>query len=175
MVIDRATLRKRKGLTKEVKEVSLDNQERLAEILNDSPRLISLAGTQYEVRALKMGTQWLIANEAIKINKTQSAKFGDIVDQFAKNIPAVVKVITLSILNDRNKIYKNGKEEEGYSELYESTYNTLMWDCEVSKFGEILVEVLQMLDIDFFLESCRILGMFRASTTARKTAMNEQK
>ena len=40
---------------------SLDSQARLAEILNDSPRLVSLNGTEWEVRTLRMGTQWLIS------------------------------------------------------------------------------------------------------------------
>ena len=37
-------------------EVALDAQERLAEILSDSPRLVSLNGTEWEVKALRMGT-----------------------------------------------------------------------------------------------------------------------
>ena len=40
---------------------SLDSQARLAEILNDSPRLVSLKGTEWEVCTLRMGTQWLIS------------------------------------------------------------------------------------------------------------------
>ena len=70
--------------------VSLEAQERLVEILNDSPHLVALNGTEYEVRALKMGTQYLIAQEVIKINKVENANFGDIVKQFSINIPSVV-------------------------------------------------------------------------------------
>ena len=70
-------------------EVSLESQERLAEILNDSPRLVSLNGTEWEIRALRMGTQYLIAQEVIKINKVENANFGDIVKQFAVNIPSL--------------------------------------------------------------------------------------
>ena len=41
---------------KENKEegVSIESQARLAEILSDSPRLVSLNGTEWEVRALRM-------------------------------------------------------------------------------------------------------------------------
>jgi hypothetical protein len=53
--------------------VSIDSQARLAEILTDSPRLVSLNGTEWEVRALRMGTQWLIAQKAIEVNKAESA------------------------------------------------------------------------------------------------------
>ena len=45
--------------------VSIEAQERLAEILNDSPRVISLNGSEWEIRALRMGTQWLIAKKCI--------------------------------------------------------------------------------------------------------------
>jgi hypothetical protein len=156
-------------------EVSLEAQERLAEILSDRPRLISLNGTEWEIRALRMGTQYLIAQEVIKINKVENANFGDVVKQFAINMPSVLKVLTLALLNDKDKIFKNGSESEGYSELYEATYDTLAWECEVSEFGNILLETLQLLDTSFFMESCRIVEMFKVATTARRTTTKEQK
>ena len=156
-------------------EVSLESQERLAEILNDSPRLVSLNGTEWEIRALRMGTHYLIAQEVIKINKVENANFGDIVKQFAVNIPSVLKILTFALLNDKNKIFKDGNENEGFSELYEATYNTLAWECEVSEFGNILLETLQLLDTSFFMESCRIVEMFKVATTARRTTTKEQK
>ena len=156
-------------------EVSLESQERLAEILNDSPRLVSLNGTEWEIRALRMGTQYLIAQEVIKINKVENANFGDIVKQFAVNIPSVLKILTFALLNDKNKIFKDGNENEGFSELYEATYNTLAWECEVSEFGNILLETLQLLDISFFTQATHIVEMFKTATTARRTTTKEQK
>lgn len=156
-------------------EVSLEAQERLAEILNDSPRLVSLNGTEWEIRALRMGTQYLIAQEVIKINKVENANFGDIVKQFAVNIPSVLKILTFALLNDKTKIFKDGNENEGFSELYEATYNTLAWECEVSEFGNILLETLQLLDTSFFLEATHIVEMFKTATTARRTTTKEQK
>lgn len=157
-------------------EVSLDAQARLAEILNDSPRLVSLAGTEWEVRALRQKVQWLIAEEVIKINKIeQGAGYGDIVRQFSMNMPSVVKVLTLALLNDRYKIFKDGIESNGYSDLYKATYDTISWDGNLEEYGHLLLEVLQLLDISFFMESHRILDMFRASTMARKTMMAERK
>ena len=156
-------------------EVSLDSQERLAEILNDSPRLVSLNGTEWEIRALRMGTQYLIAQEVIKINKVENANFGDVIKQFAVSIPSVLKVLTLALLNDKNKIFKNGNENDGFSELYEATYNTLAWECEVSEFGNILLETLQLLDVSFFTQATHIVEMFKTATTARRTTTKEQK
>lgn len=156
-------------------EVSLEAQARLAEILSDSPRLVSLNGTEWEIRALRMGTQYLIAQEVIKINKVENATYGDVVKQFAVNIPSVLKILTFALLNDKNKIFNEGDENAGFSELYEATYNTLAWDCEVSEFGNIFLETLQLLDVSFFMESCRIVEMFKVATTARRTTTKEQK
>lgn len=159
---------------KSASEVALEAQERLAEILNDSPRLASLNGTEWEIRALRMGTQYLIAQEVIKINKVENAKFGDIVTQFATNIPSLLKILTLALLNDKKKIFADGNERAGFSDLYTATYNTLEWDCDVSEFGNIFIETLQLLDVGFFTESCRIVEMFKTATTARRTTTKEQ-
>ena len=157
-------------------EVDLDSQARLAEILNDSPRLVSLAGTEWEVRTLRQKVQWLIAEEVIKINKIEEgAGYGDVVKQFALNMPSVVKVITLDVLNDRHKIYQDGIESNGFSSLYKATYDTIAWEGKVEEYGHLLLEVLQLLDIGFFMESHRILELFRTSTMARKTTMEERK
>jgi hypothetical protein len=122
-----------------------------------------------------MGTQYLIAQEVIKINKVENASYGDIVKQFAVNIPSLLKILVFALLNDKKKIYRDGDESEGFSDLYEDTYNTLAWDCNVSEFGNIFLETLQLLDVGFFMESCRIVEMFKVATTARRTTTEEQK
>ena len=157
------------------KEVSLEAQEQLVEILNDSPRLVSLAGTKYEVRSLRFGTQYLIAQEVIKINKAQSATFGDIVNQFAINIPSLIKIITLCMLNDKKRIYKDGIETNGFSNEYQSLYDTLMWEGNIEEYGGILLECLQMLDITAFYQALDIVQIFRASVTMRKNQTEGQK
>lgn len=157
-----------KNQDKKRAEVALENQARLAEILNDSPRIISLKGTEWEIRALRMGTQWLICKKCIEVAMVENANFGDIVKQFSQNIPAVLEVLTLALLNDKKKIFKNGEENEGHSELYKATFDTLMWECKVEEFGQIFLEVLQMIDVSFFMESHRMLHLFREMTMTRK-------
>lgn len=149
-------------------QVSLESQERLAEILNDSPRLVSLNGTEWEIRALRMGTQWLIAKKCVEVAQSDTQTFGDIIKQFAVNIPAVLDVLTLALLNDKNKIFKDGNDKNGYSDLYYATRNTLEWECNIVEFGNILFEVLQMLSVDFFIQTLDILAIFRESVTAKK-------
>ena len=155
--------------------VSLDAQQRLAEILNDSPRIVSLNGTEWEVRALRMGTQWLMAQKIIEIDKSESGTFGDVMKHFAVNIPAVLDIITLCLLNDRHKIYKDGEPTKGFSELYRATRNTLEWDCDVSQFGQLLFEVFQMIDVSFFTEALDMLQIFRATVTEKKRMRKKER
>lgn len=171
-VIKAISSKKKKNIDKTADlAVDLAAQERLVEILTDSPRIVALNDTEWAIRALRMGTQHLIAKKVIEINKAEQNTFGDIVKQFAVNIPAVIEVITLALLNDKDKIFEDGIVGGRYSKLYETTYNTLMWECKVEEFGNLLLEILQMLDTNFFMASSRILEMFKMSTTARtKTA-----
>lgn len=158
-----------------IEPVSLQSQERLAEILTDSPRLINLKDTEWEIRALRMGTQWLIAQKCIQVAKVENANFGDIIKQFSVNIPAIVEILVLALLNDKSKIFIDGNESLGYSQFYKATYDTIMWECEVEKLGTIFLETLQLLDVSFFLESLHLLEIFRESTMTMKTKMTEQK
>lgn len=157
------------------KQVSIEAQEKLIEILNDSPHLVSLANTNFEVRALKMGTQYLIAQEVIKINKVENANFGDIVKQFSINIPSVVRVIVLCILNDKKRIFKDGIEYLGYSDEFNALYDTIMWEGNIAEYGELLLECLQMLDISVFMQALDILSIFKSSVTMKREMMKEQK
>lgn len=163
--------KKRKKLTD---EASIDAQERLIEIMNDSPRVKSFDGTQWEIRALKPGTQWLIAQEAIAIQKSESSNFGDVVKQFAVNTPSVCKVITLGLLNDRRRIYANGRNGE-FSEEYYSTYDTIMWDTKHENWLALLVEMLSMLDVEVFFSTISSIQILRQRLLERKTTMEERK
>lgn len=168
-------IKKRIEGEKDALSVSLDAQQRLAEILNDSPRIVSLNGTEWEVRALRMGTQWLMAQKIIEIDKSESGTFGDVMKHFAVNIPAVLDIITLCLLNDRHKIYKDGEPTRGFSELYRATRNTLEWDCDVSQFGQLLFEVFQMIDVSFFTEALDMLQIFRATVTEKKRMRKKER
>lgn len=149
---------------------SIDAQARLAEIMNDSPRMCSFDGTQWEVRALKPGTQWLIAQEAIKIKKDEDASFGDIIRSFATSLPSVARVIALCLLNDRDKIYgPDGK----LSALYEATYETIMWQTDQKNWLKLLVEIIEMLDISCFFAITSSIQILRQRTTERKMTQEE--
>lgn len=168
-------IKKRIEGEKDALSVSIDAQQRLAEILNDSPRLVSLNGTPWEVRALRMGTQWLMAQKIIEIDKSETGTFGDVMRHFAVNIPAVLDILTLCLLNDRHKIYQDGEPTKGFSDLYRATRNTLEWDCDVSQFGNLLFEVFQMIDVSFFTEALDMLQIFRATVTEKKRMRKKER
>ena len=163
---------------KECPDVSLDDQMKLAKILNDTPTIVALEGTEWAIRSLKAGTQNLIAEKVLEISKAETDSFGDVVRHFAKSVPATIHIFTLALLNDKNKIYEDGDPSKGFSELYDATYNTLMWDCDPKQFGKILIETLSLLDISFFLQSLDMLDIFRQAVTKKKrmrTKTKEQK
>ena len=154
----------------EIRQVSIEAQERLAEILNDSPHLVSLNGTEWEVRALRFGTQWLVAQKALEVAKAEQSNYGDIIKALSVNIPTVIEIIALCLLNDKRRIYKGGDEHNGFSEEYYATIDTLKWDCDVTQFGAILHECLQLLNVDFYFTSTDILEIFRSQVLGIKRA-----
>lgn len=146
-------------MKEEKKEISeLDAMMRLAEIMNDSPRTIKLGEREFEIRALRAGTQWLVAQEACKIAKTGES-FTDIIKQFAVNIPVVVRVLCLIILNDKDKI--EGKE-------YEDLHDYIFWEVPRQEWIGVLVECLQMLDLQGFFVLTDAIENFRTMTLMKR-------
>ena len=147
--------------------VSDASMERLARIMNDSPTIVKLRGTEWELKALRPGTQWLIAEEACKIVNQENLTMGDVIKLFAVNMPSVTRVITLALLNNKEDIY---------GERYQKVYDTLMWgDYDVKDWAVILSEILNLIDVDFFLASTNVVKILRQNTLDRKTTMEEQR
>lgn len=163
--------RKRKTLEE---PVSLEAQERLVEIMNDGARIRKFAGSEWEIRALKPGTQLLIAQEAIAIAKAESNSFEDIIRQFAVNTPSVVKCLVFGLLNDRRRIFANGMNGE-YSDEFKATYDTIMWDTEQKDWLNLLVEMISMLDIEVFFSITSSIQILRQRLLERKMTLEEQK
>ena len=130
---------------------------RLAEVMNDSARTIVLGGKEYKIKALRAGTQWLVAQEACKIAKAGES-YSDVIKQFGANLPAVVRVLCLIILNDKDKI--EGKE-------YQDLYDTIMWEVPRKEWITVLFECLQMLDIEGFFVTIGVIENFRKMTMTK--------
>lgn len=148
--------------------------EKLAKVMNNTPSIIKMAQTEFAITALKPGTQWLIAEEACKIMKAEQGNFNDVIKQFAVNIPSVVKVLTLAILNDKNRIFSD-YDKKIYSEDFFSVYDTIMWETDSKGWIGLLVEIMNMLSMDYFFESTNAIAMIREMALGRKKTMEEQK
>lgn len=158
----------------ENKKVSVDAMERLAKVMNDTPTIVKMSNTEFAITALKPGTQWLIAEESCKIMKAEQGNFKDVIKQFSVNIPSVVHVITLAILNDKNRIFEDYKSRK-YSEEYQSVYETIMWETSPDNWLSLLVEIMNMLSMDYFFQSTNAVAMIREAALGRKMKMEELK
>ena len=159
---------------KDKKTISVDAMERLAKVMNDTPTIVKMSNTEFAITALKPGTQWLIAEESCKIMKAEQGNFKDVIKQFAVNIPSVVHVITLAILNDKNRIFEDYKSRK-YSEEYQSVYDTIMWETSPDSWLSLLVEIMNMLSMDYFFQSTNAVAMIREAALGRKMKMEELK
>lgn len=148
--------------------VSEEAQNRLAAILADAPTIEKLAGTEWEMRALRNGTQYLIANEVRKIKEVENATYGDVIIEFASTVEVVCKCITFALLNDKKRIYQNGDENAGFSKLFKKTYDTIMWNVDRNDMANIMMDCLQMIDVSFFMDALAMLQIFRARVTEKK-------
>lgn len=148
----------------------LDAQTLLAEVLNDTPTKIVIAGKTYHITALKLGVQNLIAEESCKIQQAQEGNLYDLYQQFAKSVPAVIRCLCYAVLNDKNKIFKDYRTRE-YSDEFQTLYEQLEWESDKTKFIEVLVDVMNKINIDFFLQAASMLTMMRDSAlkTRKKT------
>ena len=139
--------------------------EKLARLMNDSPTRKKLHGTEWEIHALKPGAQWLIAEEACKIVKEDNMAMGDVIKQFATNLPAVCRCLTIALLNDKEKIY---------GEEYQLVYDTLMWgDYEMKDWATLLFEIVSLVDVNFFFASTGAIQTVRGILN-RKTTKAER-
>lgn len=148
----------------------LDAQTLLAEVLNDTPTKIVIAGKTYHITALKLGVQNLIAEESCKIQQAQEGNLFDLYQQFAKSVPAVIRCLAYAVLNDKDRIFKDYRTRE-YSDEFQTLYEQLEWESDKTKFIEVLVDVMNKINIDFFLQAASMLTMMRDSAlkTRKKT------
>ena len=156
---------KEEKVKKQVQLASDEAMEKLVKVMTDSPTLVKLANIGWEVTALKPAVQWEIAKIACEIHSVEKATFSDIIKGIAANIPAVVRIVTLALLNDKKRI----------QEEYDKVYDTLMWESKVEEWGTLLYEILKLQDVGFFFQITNAVEIFRQVTLQRKMTMSEAK
>jgi len=157
-----------------VSEAPIMAQERLSNIINNTPVTITIAGVEHPVNALKMGVQWLIAEEAVKIVKVENANMGDVLKHFAVNIPSVVHVLTMSVINDKDGIFLDFKKRI-YSDEYNALYDTIMWESDSSTWMTSIVEIMNLIDVEVFFYITDAIQIVRGTVLTKKIKMEEAK
>lgn len=152
---------------KENKISELDAMMRLAEIMNDSPTQMDIGDKTYNITALKMGTQILIAEETCKIQKHQEGNLVDIFNQFAHSLPAIVHCLAFAILNDKDKIYKDYTTKEFSDEFY-ALCEKIEWESDKGKWMEVLAEVIRKIDVSFSMTITEQMSMLRDMTMKKR-------
>lgn len=155
---------KRKSINEPVSDEAM---ERLAQIMTDSPTLVKLSKTEFAIKSLKPAVMWMIAEEAVKISKAEKASYSDVLKGLASNLPSVCRIITLAILNKKEDI----EDEVTYKKVYE----TLFWECDEKEWGQLLFEILNLINVDVFFYIINSTQIFKEMALQRKTRMNEQK
>ena len=150
---------------KVVSPASDDAMEKLIAVMTNQPTIVKLANAGWPITALKPAVQWRIAQKACNIHKVEKATFGDVIMGFSTNLPSIVEVVTLALLNDKKRI-----EEE-----YDKVYDTLMWESKPEEWATLLYEILKLLDVGFFFQITQTIDLFRQTVLQKKMTMEEQK
>jgi hypothetical protein len=143
---------------------SEEAMERLVKVLTDAPTLVKLANAGWEITALKPAVQWEIAKVGCEIAKLEHGTFGDVLASFSGQLPSVVKVVTLALLNDKERIQNE----------YQRVYETLWWESKPEEWATLLFEIYQMLDVSFFM-TCKEAIEVLKTMTLQKRKIAEQK
>ena len=140
---------------------------RLSEVINDTPTIVEIGGKKYHITGLKIGTQILIAEETIKVQKHQEGNMVDVFKSFANSIPAVIRCIAFAILNDKDKIYQDYSKRE-FSEEFYATCEKIEWESDRQQWMSILVEIIRKIDISFSFTITEQMSMIRDLTMKKR-------
>ena len=149
-------------------KVSDGARERLLEIMADSPTILKLGGTDFELTALKNGTLIKICEEAVKIKKVQvdsDDKTASVMLSMATQIPVICRIITYALLNDRKRIERN----------FDEVYDIVLNNTSQSDLFNLFYEIIQKLDVSFFFANIESSLTLLQTMTDRRMTMEEQK
>ena len=107
-----------------IPQVSDDAMRRLAEIMNNTPTIVKLNGTEWEITGLKPAVQWLICEKVCDIVKEEKAVcdgYEDAIKIMAKSLPTTAHCLTLAMLNDKHRIFDD-YDRKIYSREFQETY-----------------------------------------------------
>lgn len=174
--IFRASAEQNAPVEPKIQEVSDDAMKKLAELMNDTPTVIKLNGTEWEITGLKPAVQWLICEKVCEIVNEEKATcegYEDVLKLMARSLPSTAYCLTLAMLNDKDRIFKDYGRKV-FSDEFQQTYELLLWgDFQMRDWGLLLYEVMQKIDVGFFSQSISLLKTVRQTTLQRKMTTAE--
>ena len=81
----------------------LGYEKKLSDVMLDRGRIVTIAGREYEIKALKMYTRWLIS-ECINEMEMSEKDTINMLENMFSDIPLLAKMITYAILRDKEAI-----------------------------------------------------------------------
>ena len=98
--------------------------------------------------------------------KKEKMSMGDVIKEMAGNIPSVARILTIALLNDKDRIN---------SDEYNKVYDTLLWgDYRQRDWAELLFEIIKLMEVDFFFANTNAVQTLRETTLGRKMTEEEQ-
>ena len=119
----------------------IEIEKRLSDTMLDRGTPTVISGNTYEIKSLKMYTRWLIS-ECINEMEIAENETINIIESMFSDIPLLVKILTIAILRDREKI-----EDK---ELFNKTYDELMECDNMQEYLNALKLIIQKMEIEWF-------------------------
>lgn len=119
----------------------IEYEKQLSDVQLDRGKKVVIAGKEYNIKALKMYTRWLIS-ECVNEMQIKEKDTINIIESMFTDIPLLVKIITYAILRDKDKV-----ENE---ELFNKTYDALMEATDMQEYLNAWTAVVELLDVDWF-------------------------
>lgn len=119
----------------------IEYQSKLSDVMLDRGEEIVIAGKNYEIKALKMRTRWLIS-ECINKMELREKDTINMLESMFTDIPLLAKMITYAVLRDKEKIENK--------ELFTKTYDDIL-ECEdMQEYLNAITTIIKLMDIEWF-------------------------
>lgn len=119
----------------------LGYEKKLSDVMLDRGRIVTIAGREYEIKALKMYTRWLIS-ECINEMEMSEKDTINMLENMFSDIPLLAKMITYAILRDKDAI----EDKDTFSK----TYNEIMEATNMQEYLDTITVIIERMEIEWF-------------------------
>lgn len=119
----------------------LGYEKKLSDVMLDRGRIVTIAGREYEIKALKMYTRWLISEciNEMEINENDTV---NMLESMFSDIPLLAKMITYAILRDKDVIENK--------DIFSKTYNEVLEATNMQEYLDTITIIIERMEIEWF-------------------------